>query len=130
MPMLSGDVAFKTVMAEAIIPIIDRFQPEMILVSYGFDTHWRDPLGHLLLSAQGYADLIAQLTAWADQNCQGRIALFLEGGYDLDAGAACSQGVVAALLGHSWEDPLGPAPQPETESWKPMLRDAKKIFSL
>ena len=130
MPAFSGDQAFKTVMAEAIIPGLDRFQPEMVLVSYGFDTHWSDPLGHLLLTAQGYSDLIAQLTSWVDQNCNGRIALFLEGGYNLDAATACTQGVVAALLGRDWQDPLGPAPHPENEAWKPMLNDVKKIFGL
>ncbi|MEN8173642.1 MAG: histone deacetylase, partial [Chloroflexota bacterium] len=107
LPAGSGDRAFQTIMDLAIIPLLDRYMPEMILVSYGFDTHWRDPLGNLTLSAGGYHNLIAALTAWSDQYCQGRIALFLEGGYDLIAAEACTQGVVAALLGVSWDDALG-----------------------
>lgn len=130
MPPMSGDVAFQTVMEEGIIPLLNRFNPEMLLVSYGFDTHWRDPLGYLLLSAAGYANLIDQLTTWADQNCGGRISLFLEGGYDLDAGAACSIGVMAALLGRDWTDPLGLAPRQESGEWKKILADAKIVFGL
>jgi len=130
MPPMSGDQAFLAVMDEAILPLLDRFGPDMILVSYGFDTHWRDPLGHLLLSAAGYGELVASLTRWADHNCGGRIALFLEGGYDLEAGRACAQGVVAALLGQEFEDPLGPAPNPETNAWKRMLQQARQIWKL
>ncbi len=130
LPPMSGDEAFRSVTDKAIIPLLDRFQPEMILISYGFDTHWRDPLGHLLLSAAGYGACIARLTTWADQHCEGRIALFLEGGYDLDAGRACAQGVVAALLGTDFDDPLGPAPNPEGNSWEPMLHQAQRIWGL
>jgi acetoin utilization deacetylase AcuC-like enzyme len=130
MPPMSGDQAFKAVMNEAILPLLERYRPEMILVSYGFDTHWRDPLGNVLLSADGYHWLIAQLTSWADMNCRGRIALFLEGGYDLDAASACTMGVVSALLGREWLDPLGPSPVPEMNTWRDMLIMAKKIWRL
>ena len=129
-PPMSGDIAFQTVMEEAILPILDRFAPEMILVSYGFDTHWRDPLGNLMLSASGYASLIDSLADWADRNCQGRLALFLEGGYDLEAAAACAQGVTAALLDLEWEDSLGVSPYPESNAWQAMLEQAKQIWGL
>lgn len=130
MPPASGDQAYTSVMEGAIVPLLDRFKPEMILVSYGFDTHWLDPLGHIFLSAEGYRGLIAQLAAWTDANCQGRIALFLEGGYNLEAGAACTQGVVAALLGRDWQDPLGPSPEPESGQWREMLKSAQRIWGL
>lgn len=130
MPPMSGNRAFHAVLHEAILPLLDRFVPDMILVSYGFDSHWRDPLGNLLLSAAGYGDLIAGLTTWADKNCEGRIALFLEGGYDLQAGAACAQGVVAALLGQEFDDPLGPSPSPESAAWQGMLKQALRIWKL
>jgi acetoin utilization deacetylase AcuC-like enzyme len=102
----------------------------MILVSYGFDTHWRDPLGNILLSATGYHKLIAHLTRWADLNCSGRIALFLEGGYDLDAGSACAVSVVSALLDKEWQDALGPSPTREMNSWRDMLKKAKRLWNL
>ncbi|MEA2008321.1 MAG: histone deacetylase [Chloroflexota bacterium] len=130
LPPMSGDKAFASIMEEAILPLLDRYVPEMLLVSYGFDAHWRENLGHLQLSARGYADLIAHLTTWADNNCEGRIALFLEGGYDLPAAKACSMGVVAALQGLAWEDPIGPAPTPESDGWKAVLSEAKRIWKL
>jgi acetoin utilization deacetylase AcuC-like enzyme len=130
LPPMTGDVGFQVVMEEGILPILDRFAPEMVLVSYGFDTHWRDPLGNLLLSASGYASLIASLTGWADNHCEGRIMLVLEGGYDLEAAAACGVGVTAALLGETWKDSLGPAPYIEDEGWQAMLAQAKELWIL
>lgn len=130
MPPMSGDTAFEAVMTEAILPLLDLYMPDMVLVSYGFDTHWRDPLGNILLSAAGYGRLIQHLTEWTDRHCQGRIALFLEGGYDLDSAKACARSVVAALLGDDWVDPLGPSPTPEMNSWREMLKKAKKIWGL
>jgi len=130
LPPFSGDQAFLTIMDEAIIPLLDRYRPEMILVSYGFDPHWRDPLGSLLLTAAGYKSLIGRLCAWADAHCEGRVALVLEGGYDLEAAAACTQGATAALLSQEWDDPLGAPHQPETSAWQSMLREAKNLWRL
>jgi acetoin utilization deacetylase AcuC-like enzyme len=87
-------------------------------------------LGQLVLSAQGFGELIASLAKWADQNCAGKIALFLEGGYDLEAGAACFRAAVAALLSQPWQDPLGPPLYPEGNSWQVMLRHAREMWNL
>jgi acetoin utilization deacetylase AcuC-like enzyme len=102
----------------------------MILVSFGYDAHWRDPLGRLLLSAAGYGDLISSLVQFADTHCDGKIALVLEGGYDLDAAATCGQSAVAALLKRPWKDPLGPAPQSESTYWMVMERRAREIWGI
>ena len=126
----SGDLAFHSVMDEAILPLLKRYQPEILLVSYGFDTHWSDPLGHLLLTVGGYAGLIDKLCQFADENCGGRISLVLEGGYDLDAAAVCTTAVVNVLFGYPWVDTLGKSPYAETDSWKVMLRESKKIWDL
>jgi acetoin utilization deacetylase AcuC-like enzyme len=126
----AGDDAFRVVVTELILPLLTRFSPEMLLVSYGFDAHWSDPLGKLQLSARGYGELVAALTAWAEQHCDGRLALFLEGGYDLDAAAACSVAVTSALLGQTWNDPLGPCPIPESSSWHKVVQAAKSIWQL
>jgi len=130
LPPFTGDQGFLVVMETLIIPLLDRFSPQMLLVSMGFDPHWRDPLGNLLLSAKGLGELINRLTSWSDQNCEGKIALFLEGGYDLDAGKACSNAAVAALLNLPWQDPLGPSPQPEVSSWEVTVRHAGQIWDL
>ena len=128
LPPATGDVGFMAFMQQFILPIIDRYQPEIVLVSYGFDPHWMDPLGHLQLSAEGYGTLIRSLSRWADQNCLGRIALFLEGGYDLDAASACSLSVFAALMDETWVDEIGQSPRVEGSSWKSVARLAAEIW--
>jgi acetoin utilization deacetylase AcuC-like enzyme len=130
LPPGSGDAAFSEIMSGIILPLVDRYAPQMILVSYGFDPHWRDPLGHLQLSAGVYGRLIANLTIWADEHCSGRIALFLEGGYDLEAAAACSLCVTAALLGQEWQDSLGVSPNLEGRSWQSVARAARSLWGL
>jgi acetoin utilization deacetylase AcuC-like enzyme len=102
----------------------------MILVSYGFDTHWKDPLGQLLLTARGYGNLISHLTSWADKHCDGRIALFLEGGYNLEAAEACTLSVLGSLIGVEVEDPIGSSPMPEMDGWKEMLHHAKRLWGI
>ena len=130
LPPYSGDNAFHSAYREIVIPLLDRFQPEMLLISLGYDAHWKDPLANLQVSVNSYAQQISNLSAWADSNCNGRIALFLEGGYDLDAGAACSVAATEALLGQKWEDPLGTSPEKESKQWRPVLEQAKQIWEL
>lgn len=130
MPPRSGDTAFITVMDNLILPLLERFQPEIILVSYGFDTHWNDPLGSLLVSADGYARFISRLAQFADQHCNGKIALVLEGGYDLDAAQVCTLAITNALLGKTWQDELGPSPYRETDAWQPVLNVAHELWQV
>ncbi len=130
LPSYSGDTAMAAALDTVILPLLNRFKPEMVLVSAGFDPHWRDPLGSLLVSGKGYGATVSALAAWADQNCQGKIALFLEGGYDLDAAGVCAQAAVAALLAKPWDDVLGPAPTPEDDRWRVVLEGARKIWGL
>lgn len=130
LPPGSGDSAFHVFMDEVILPLLARFQPEILLISYGFDTHWSDPLGHLLLSGSGYAGLIDKLRKFANVNCEGKIALILEGGYDLDAAANCTVSILNAVQGFPWMDPLGPSPYYETDGWKKVLKQAKQLWDL
>jgi acetoin utilization deacetylase AcuC-like enzyme len=111
---------------------MDRYQPQMILVSYGFDPHYADPLGNLRLTAGGYGELVKSLAAWADRHCEGRIALFLEGGYDLEAARECTLAVVGALLGAPPDTVAGKESKPVQEgtAWQSMVRRAKTLWNL
>jgi acetoin utilization deacetylase AcuC-like enzyme len=129
LPAGSGDIAFSVFMDELILPLLDQRNPQMILVSYGFDPHWMDPLGQLLLTADGYAKMIQKLCSWADLHCNGKIALFLEGGYDLNAARACTAAVISVLLGKSWTDPY-PCPYPENNDWQLALKNALSVWNL
>jgi acetoin utilization deacetylase AcuC-like enzyme len=93
-----GDAGYERVMAEIALPIAQRFQPDLILVSAGFDAHWSDPLAMMNLSLHGYASIARQLVALADELCDGRIVFTLEGGYDRTVLAYGVANVFHALL--------------------------------
>lgn len=130
LPAGTGDRGFRTIGREILVPMLERIDPEIILISYGFDTHWRDPLGGFLLSASQIAGLMLRLYRWSRRHCQGRFVLFLEGGYDLTAGKVCAQGIISEIMGKDWEDSLGPSPQSEGEGWKDVLQRMKSEWSI
>jgi acetoin utilization deacetylase AcuC-like enzyme len=125
-PSYSGDQAYQTLLSEVIFPFMMEMQPEMVLVSFGFDTHWRDPLGSMQVSAECVYLIMKDLQQWSEENCNGRLAVILEGGYDLEAGKACGQAIGTALTGVDWDDPLGPSPVPEKDNWKDTLEAVRR----
>ncbi|HZH43149.1 MAG TPA: histone deacetylase family protein [Lysobacter sp.] len=90
---------FRAAWCDQLLPAIDAFRPQLLLISAGFDAHRRDPLAQLQLDAGDYAWLTAQLVALADRHAHGRVVSMLEGGYDLTALRECSVAHVDALLG-------------------------------
>jgi acetoin utilization deacetylase AcuC-like enzyme len=108
LPFGVGDRGYTQIFEELIAPALRRFQPELILVSAGYDAHWRDPLGPMALSVGGYAHLTQMLKTLADELCGGRLALLLEGGYDLHALGACVVACTRVLMGREpGNDPIG-----------------------
>lgn len=97
MPAQSGDSAFLNVYQNLVIPALERFKPELLLVSAGFDAHWDDPLGNCRLSVTGYLDICTLLQSAATMLCNGRWGAVLEGGYSLRALAACGHGLVRLM---------------------------------
>jgi acetoin utilization deacetylase AcuC-like enzyme len=129
-PIRTGDLGFRSLIGEVVLPFLNKIKPEILFVSFGFDTHWRDPLGSLQLSASGIHQIFVDLRNWVDDNCQGRMGVFLEGGYDLEAGRACGQAVGSSLVDRAWLDPLGSSPSAEGEDWRQILAEAKNIWDL
>lgn len=80
-----------------VVPALDRFRPELLMISAGFDAHERDPLAGCLMTTDGFRRLTALLVAAADRLCQGRVVLVTEGGYDLVALGECLGAVIDAL---------------------------------
>jgi acetoin utilization deacetylase AcuC-like enzyme len=116
LPAGAGDLAMRQLMEQIVRPAADRFRPNLVLVSAGFDAHWLDPLASLQFTLSGYAHLTRELTSIAVDHCQGRIAFVLEGGYHLAALSAGVTTVLRTLLGErSLPDSLGPAPRPEPD---------------
>jgi acetoin utilization deacetylase AcuC-like enzyme len=83
LPAGCADRQYLQVFQDVIVPAAQKFQPEWILVSAGFDPHRRDPLGGMGVSERGFGAMARTLLALADQYCTGRIGFLLEGGYDL-----------------------------------------------
>ena len=98
LPAGAGGELFRAAWRERLLPELDRFAPQLLLVSAGFDAHRRDPLAALQLEAGDYAWLTRELLAIARRHAQGRLVSLLEGGYDLQALRECSVAHVGALL--------------------------------
>ncbi|MFT4179504.1 MAG: histone deacetylase family protein [Thermomonas sp.] len=99
LPADAEGLRFRRAWEELLLPAMDDFRPQLLLVSAGFDAHWRDPLAQLRLQAEDFDWITRELVQLANRHCGGRIVSTLEGGYDLDALAECSVAHVAALGG-------------------------------
>lgn len=116
LPPHVGDVGYDHFFKELIGPKLRAFQPQLLLVSAGFDAHWQDPLAMAGLSLTGYAELARYLVELAQSVCNGRILFVLEGGYQVDALAYGILNVFRALLGQDEiTDPLGAMPDNEQD---------------
>ncbi|MDE8344510.1 MAG: histone deacetylase family protein, partial [Acidocella sp.] len=80
-----GSVAFRAAWERTILPALENFAPELLIISAGFDAHRDDPLAQLRVETMDYAWLTDELVALADRCCGGRVVSMLEGGYDLNA---------------------------------------------
>lgn len=97
LPPGTGGDGFRRAYREVVLPALDAFRPQLVLVSAGFDAHRRDPLAQLALEADDIAWATRELHAVARRHAGGRIASMLEGGYDLQALRECAIAHVGAL---------------------------------
>ncbi len=90
-PMSAGstDADYEQAFSEKILPKIDQFKPDVVMISAGFDAHYDDPLGQINLSTQFYGWMSERMTEAANKYAEGRLISMLEGGYDLNALAHC-----------------------------------------
>jgi acetoin utilization deacetylase AcuC-like enzyme len=107
LPAGCGDAEYIKAFEQVIVPLARRFNPQLILVSAGYDNHWADPLAMMQVSVSGFGQMAGIIKGLAEELCGGRLALTLEGGYNLDALAASVKATFDTLLGNSVEDPLG-----------------------
>jgi acetoin utilization deacetylase AcuC-like enzyme len=99
LPRGLGDGDFIRIYEEVLEPIASQFRPDLVLVSAGFDTYCRDPLGGMGVTEEGFAEITRILMRIADTSCGGRIVLTLEGGYHLEGLARSVKRVIQALQG-------------------------------
>jgi len=94
----SGSAEFRAAWSERILPMLDGFAPELVIVSAGFDAHRADPLAQLEVETDDFVWLTEELLAIADRHAKGRLVSVLEGGYDLDALAESTATHVQSLM--------------------------------
>ena len=94
LPAGCGDGEYLRAFREIVVPIAEKYTPDWILVSAGFDPHARDPLGGMNVTESGFGAMASMLLDLAEQHAGGKIGFLLEGGYDL---AALKNSVVSVL---------------------------------
>ncbi len=115
LPATFGDPEYLSAFDRVIMPIGRQFRPDFILVSAGFDCHFRDPLADMRVTEQGFAAMARRMKRLAAECCDGRMALALEGGYDLEALASSVREVIDEL-GREADEPIEPASS-ERDRW-------------
>src|SRR5215468_4419852 len=98
LPPMAGSAEFRRGVETSILPALDAFAPELVMVSAGFDAHRRDPLAQLMLVEDDYTWITERLIECADRHAGGRLVSTLEGGYDLAALGASAAAHVRSLM--------------------------------
>lgn len=134
LPGGSGDIAMRTVFDEIIVPCAQKFKPDLILVSAGYDGHVLDPLANLQFTTGTYYMLSSNIKQLAKNLCGGRCLFFLEGGYNLDSLSYSVADSFRALLGDpsmasTFDDPAVLYEEPSTKV-KQAIQKVKSIHSL
>ena len=131
LPAGCGDAEYLEVFEQIIAPAARRFNPRLILVSTGYDGHWADPLAMMNLSVDGFARIAVVIKGLAGELCDGRLALTLEGGYNLEALAASVKATFDVLLGDAGDDLSGAPPRhSEPPNIESLMAEIKKIHKL
>ena len=101
LPALTGTTEFRAAFDGRVIPPLEAFAPELVIISAGFDAHRDDPLAQLMLTEEDLAWATERLCAVAKEHAQGRVVSTLEGGYDLQALARSTARHVQVLMEHA-----------------------------
>ena len=91
------DEDYRIAFAEVVVPVLQQYKPDLLLVSAGFDAHERDPLAGMRLTTGAFGAMTSELAKVAQDCCEGRIVLMTEGGYDLTALAQSLESAIGAL---------------------------------
>lgn len=99
-PLRAGDGAdaFRDAFESAILPRLEDFRPDLVIISAGFDAHWRDPLANINLKEADFTWATQKLMEIADRHAGGRLVSILEGGYDLEGLSKSTAAHVMALM--------------------------------
>jgi acetoin utilization deacetylase AcuC-like enzyme len=132
LPAGCGDKEYAQVFNQIIVPAAKRYRPQLILVSAGYDPHWADEIGMMLVSVTGFREMAVTIKSIADEMCAGRLVFILEGGYNRDALSASARATIEVLMEQPGkDDPLGPSPRasavPRIDA---LIKAIKEVHSL
>ncbi|WP_342077312.1 histone deacetylase family protein [Yoonia sp. SS1-5] len=97
LPGGTGSKGFREAMDRVVLPRVDAFSPQLLIISAGFDAHAADPLAGMELTTEDFGWVTERLCDLADKHCAGRLVSSLEGGYDLEALGASAAAHVKVL---------------------------------
>ena len=126
----TGDAGFVAAYEQVCVPLLERHRPQLVLVSSGWDSHARDPLGTLNVSTAGYTRVARLVLDAAARLCDGRAVVVLEGGYDLHALAWCASGLVELLLGAEPTADPDPTAYPDGPDASRVIAAARRALRL
>jgi acetoin utilization deacetylase AcuC-like enzyme len=99
MPAGSSDHGYRLAFERVVLPVVQRFGPDLILVSAGQDASGADPLGRMSVTTEGFRSMSALVTAAARDLCGGRLVMLQEGGYSVDHMPFCTLAIIEAMAG-------------------------------
>jgi acetoin utilization deacetylase AcuC-like enzyme len=130
LPAGSGPETYADAFRRVVVPLLDRFGADLVLVSAGFDAHARDPLAQMHLDEASYQAFATALVDHVEARGHGRLGCVLEGGYDLQALEGSVAATVRAMLGQRLALPEGAAPPTGRASVDATLRALAPFWQL
>lgn len=130
LPHGTGDQGFVDAYERVAVPMLERFAPQLVLVSSGWDSHYRDPLGTLNVSTAAYTRAARAVIEAAHRLCEGRVVAVLEGGYDTHALAWSAGALVQLLLGEEPTPDPDPTAPPAGPDVTPLIEAVRGAFGL
>ena len=101
MPAGASDQLYERAFVDKVLPALESFKPDAVLISAGFDAHHSDPLAEISLTTEFFGWMTLRLMEIAEKHCDGRIISLLEGGYNLETLGPCIETHLSVLMGSS-----------------------------
>ena len=122
----AGNPFYRKVFSDLVLPIVRQFDPQLILVSAGYDAHKNDPLAGMNLDVEGFGQLVTLLNTLAQEVCEGQILFVLEGGYNLPA---LSESVICTMDTSMAPKTFEIGKKEQTEEYLSYREQARRVFS-
>jgi acetoin utilization deacetylase AcuC-like enzyme len=134
LPAGVGDSGHMEALEGLLVPVAREYRPDLVLVSAGYDSHWRNTAYlssiRMAVTVSGFGQWVGLIRGLADEVCGGRLAFCLEGGYDQEALAWSIDATFRVLLGEPVEDPIGPPPSGFEPDIDDLIEEYRRIHGL